>query len=66
MEFVTATSETAGVARLNANGSLDTTFGTGGVSPTVPNFVLYRLLVHPNNQPIMISGSGSLARYLAQ
>jgi len=66
VEFVTAGTEAAGVARLNANGSLDTSFGTAGVSQTVPNFVLYRLLVQPNNQPIMISGSGSLARYLAQ
>ena len=66
VQFVTATTDTAGVARLNANGSLDTTFGSAGVSPTVSNFVLYRLLVQPNNQPIMISGGGSLARYLAQ
>jgi uncharacterized delta-60 repeat protein len=66
VEFVTAGTEGAGVARLNANGSLDATFGKAGVSPTVPNFVLYRLLVQPNNQPIMISGNGSLARYLAQ
>ena len=54
------------VARLNANGSLDTTFGKAGVSTTVPNFVLYRLLVQPHNEPIMIGGNGSLARYLAQ
>jgi uncharacterized delta-60 repeat protein len=66
VQFVTASTDGAGVARLNANGSLDTTFGTGGVSPTVPNFVLYRLLVQTNNQPVMISGNGSLARYLAQ
>jgi uncharacterized delta-60 repeat protein len=66
VQFVTATTNRAGVARLNANGSLDTTFGTAGVSPTVPNFVLYRLLVQPNNQPIMIATNGSLARYLAQ
>jgi uncharacterized delta-60 repeat protein len=66
VEFVTAAGEAAGVARLNTNGSLDTTFGAAGVSPTVPNFVLYRLLVQLNNQPIMISGNGSLARYLAQ
>jgi uncharacterized delta-60 repeat protein len=66
VEFVTAGTEGAGVARLNSNGSLDTTFGTAGVSPTVPNFVLYRLLVQPNNEPIMITGNGSLARYLAQ
>jgi uncharacterized delta-60 repeat protein len=66
VEFVTAGTETAGVARLNANGSLDTTFGAAGVSPTLPNFVLYRLLVQPNNQPIMIGGNGTLARYLAQ
>jgi uncharacterized delta-60 repeat protein len=66
VQFVTATSDTAGVARLNANGSLDTTFGSAGISPTVSNFVLYRLLVQPNNQPIMISGGGGLARYLAQ
>jgi uncharacterized delta-60 repeat protein len=64
--FVTAGGEGAGVARLNANGSLDTTFGNAGVSPTVPNFVLYRLLVQTNNEPVMISGSGALARYLAQ
>jgi len=66
VEFVSAGTEAAGVARLNANGSLDTTFGTAGVSPTVPHFVLYRLLVQPNDQPIMISGDGSLARFLAQ
>jgi uncharacterized delta-60 repeat protein len=66
VQFVTSTADGAGVARLNPNGSLDTTFGTRGVSPTVPSFALYRLLVQPNNQPIMISGSGSLARYLAQ
>jgi uncharacterized delta-60 repeat protein len=66
VQFVTSSSDTAGVARLNPNGSLDTTFGTAGVSTTVPNFVLYRLLVQANNQPVMISGSGSLARYLAQ
>jgi uncharacterized delta-60 repeat protein len=66
VEFVAAGTEVAGVARLNANGSLDITFGTGGVSPTVPNFVLYRLLVQSNNDAVMISGNGSLARYLAQ
>jgi uncharacterized delta-60 repeat protein len=66
VEFVTNGTEGAGVARLNANGSLDTTFGASGVSSVVPNFVLYRLLVQANNEPVMISGNGSLARYLAQ
>jgi len=65
VEFVTASAEAAGVARLNANGSLDTTFGKAGISPTVPGFVLYRLLVQPNNDAIMIGGNGSLARFTA-
>jgi len=42
VEFVTAGGEVAGVARLNPNGSLDTTFGTAGIGATVSNFVLYR------------------------
>jgi hypothetical protein len=66
VEFLTATTEGAGVARLNANGSLDTSFGTAGISPTVANFVIYRLIVQSNNDAILISFNGSLARYLAQ
>jgi len=66
VEFVTASPEVAGVARLNPNGTLDTSFGTAGISPTVGNFVIYRLIVQANNQPIMISFNGSLARYLGQ
>jgi uncharacterized delta-60 repeat protein len=66
VEFVNGSAVGSGVARLNANGSLDTTFGTGGTSPTVANFVIYRLIVQSNNEPIMISFNGSLARYLAQ
>jgi hypothetical protein len=66
VEFLSAGAGAAGVARLNASGSLDTSFGTAGVSPTVPNLVLYRLLVQADNQPVMVSGNGSLARYLAQ
>jgi uncharacterized delta-60 repeat protein len=66
VEFVAAGTEGAGVARLDANGSLDTTFGTAGVSRVVPGFVVYRLLVQPNNDVIMIGSNGSLARYLAQ
>ena len=66
VEFVTAGGEVAGVARLNPNGSLDTTFGTAGIGATVSNFVLYRLIVQSNNEPVMIGGDGSLARYLAQ
>jgi uncharacterized delta-60 repeat protein len=63
VQFVTAGTDGAGVARLNANGSLDTTFGTGGVSAVVPGFVLYRLLVDANNNSIMISYNGVLARF---
>jgi uncharacterized delta-60 repeat protein len=65
VEFEASTAG-SGVARVNANGSLDTTFGTGGVAPLVPGFVIYRLLMQPNNEAVMIGGDGSLARYLAQ
>lgn len=56
----------SGVARLNANGTLDTTFGSDGISAIVPGFVDYAVLVQTNNQIVMVSGNGSLARYLAQ
>jgi len=56
----------SGVARLDANGSLDTTFGSDGIGATVPNFVVYTVLVQANNQIVMVSSNGSLARYLAQ
>ena len=57
----------AGVARLNSNGTLDTTFGSDGIGKTVPGFVLYDLLVQPaDNKIVIVSSSGNLARYLAQ
>jgi uncharacterized delta-60 repeat protein len=56
----------SGVARLNSNGSLDTTFGSDGIGATVPDFVIYALLVQANNDIVMVSSSGNLARYLAQ
>jgi uncharacterized delta-60 repeat protein len=56
----------SGVARLNSNGTLDTTFGNDGIGTLVPGFVVYAVLVQPNNQIVMVSGNGSLARYLAQ
>lgn len=66
VELVTASTEGAGVARLNSNGSLDTMFGNGGIGQVVPGFNLFRLLVQANNQPLMINGNGAMARYLAQ
>jgi uncharacterized delta-60 repeat protein len=64
-EFETSTAA-SGVARLNSNGSLDATFGNDGISSLVPNFVIYAILVQPNNQIVMVGSSGNLARYLAQ
>jgi uncharacterized delta-60 repeat protein len=56
----------SGVARLNANGSLDTTFGTDGAGTVIPGFVVFTVLVQPNNEVVMVGSSGNLARYLAQ
>jgi uncharacterized delta-60 repeat protein len=56
----------SGVVRLTSNGSLDSTFGNGGIGATVPNFVIYDLLVQADNKIVMVSSSGNLARYLAQ
>jgi uncharacterized delta-60 repeat protein len=56
----------SGVARLNANGTLDSTFGSDGIGAIVSGFVDYAVLVQTNNQIVMVSGNGSLARYLAQ
>lgn len=56
----------SGVARLNANGSLDSTFGTDGAGTLVPGFVVFTVLVQPNNQIVMVGSSGNLARYLAK
>jgi uncharacterized delta-60 repeat protein len=56
----------SGVARLNANGTLDTTFGSDGISAIVPRFVIFAVLVQPNNEIVMVGGDGSLARYLAK
>jgi uncharacterized delta-60 repeat protein len=64
-ELVSANSG-SGVARLNANGTLDATFGSDGISTITPGFVVYSELVQTNNQIVMVSGNGSLARYLAQ
>jgi uncharacterized delta-60 repeat protein len=53
------------VARLNVNGSLDTTFGSGGIVETqigqfgAPDSVL---VLQPDGR-ILIAGSGSMARY---
>ena len=66
MDFIDSSSF-AGVARLNSNGTLDTTFGSDGIGKTVPGFVLYDLLVQPaDNKIVIVSSSGNLARYLAQ
>jgi uncharacterized delta-60 repeat protein len=54
------------VARLNPNGTLDTTFGSGGVGTLVPGFVAYAVLVQTDNKIVMVGGTGQLARYLAQ
>jgi uncharacterized delta-60 repeat protein len=56
----------SGVARLNANGTLDSTFGTNGIGTVVPGFVVYAILVQSNNEIIMVGSGGTLARYLAQ
>jgi uncharacterized delta-60 repeat protein len=56
----------SGIARLNANGSLDSTFGTDGSGTLVPGFVVFTVLVQPNNQIVMVGSSGNLARYLAK
>jgi hypothetical protein len=56
----------SGVARLNPNGSLDTTFGANGIGAIVPDFVVYSILVQPDNKVVMVGSSGNLARYLAQ
>jgi len=61
-----STTTASGIARLNTNGSLDTTFGNAGIGSTVPGFVVFAVLVQSNNQPIMVGGNGSLARFLAQ
>ena len=64
-EFESATAA-SGVARLNPNGSLDATFGSDGIGTLVPGFVIYAILVQPNNRVIMVGSGGNLARYLAQ
>ena len=56
----------SGVARLNANGSLDTSFGSNGIGAIVRGFTIFAVLVQPDNRVIMFSGTGNLARYLAQ
>jgi uncharacterized delta-60 repeat protein len=56
----------SGVARLTSNGSLDKTFGNDGIGATVPDFVVYALLVQADNKVVLVSSSGNLARYLAQ
>jgi uncharacterized delta-60 repeat protein len=65
VEF-SSTSLASGVARLTSAGSLDTTFGNGGIGATVPNFVIYALLIQADNKIVMVSSAGNLARYLAQ
>jgi len=55
VEFDTPGTDGAGVARLKSNGSLDTSFGTGASAAVVPGFVLYRMLVDANNNPIIPS-----------
>jgi uncharacterized delta-60 repeat protein len=56
----------SGVARLNTNGTLNATFGNGGVGTLVPQFVTFAVLVQADNKIVMVSGTGQLARYLAQ
>ncbi len=65
VELSSRTGNTSGVARLNADGSLDTTFGHNGIGTTVPIIAINTILVQPNNEIIAIGG-GNLARYLAQ
>jgi uncharacterized delta-60 repeat protein len=65
-EYEGTSSFASGVARLNANGTPDATFGTDGISTTVPRFVIFGILVQPDNKVIMVGGTGDLARYLAQ
>jgi hypothetical protein len=61
-----ATNFGSGVARLNANGSLDTTFGSDGIGTLVPRFVAFSVLVQPDNRIVLVGSDGNLARYLAQ
>jgi uncharacterized delta-60 repeat protein len=53
------------VARLNSNGSFDTTFGNGGLGTIVSNLSFSTILVQPNNDVVAV-GNGVLARFLAQ
>jgi hypothetical protein len=61
-----SSAETSVVARLNTNGTLDSTFGNGGLSALVPGFNAFAIAVQPNNQIILVSGGGELARIQAQ
>lgn len=61
----TQTGQTGGVARLNPDGSLDTSFGTNGIGTVVSALGVNTILVQPNNDIITIGG-GTLARYLGQ
>jgi uncharacterized delta-60 repeat protein len=65
VEFESST-EASGVARLNADGTLDSTFGKGGIGVTIPGFNAFGLVVQPNNDVILVSGGGTLARILAE
>ncbi len=51
------------VARLDANGSLDPTFGRNGVGTIMQTFTVTAVLVQPNNDIVTV-GNGQLARYL--
>jgi uncharacterized delta-60 repeat protein len=55
------------VARLNTNGSLDTTFGSGGIVETqVGTFgVAASALALQSDGKILLAGSGAMARYLS-
>jgi len=59
------TGNAGGLARLNADGTLDTHFGTQGIAITPAGVTFNVLLVQPNNDLILVGGN-TLARYLGQ
>ena len=57
--YVSASNFKAALVRYNSNGTLDTTFGTGGIASTPANFSLYDATVLANGKILAVSGISS-------